>query len=100
MRVGAVQMTSTDDVAANLAAIAERVAEAVDAGAGWVALPENAAYLRREGTPVPCAQGLDGEIVGALRALARRHAIWLLGGSFAEEAEGGRVRNTSVMLSP
>jgi predicted amidohydrolase len=100
MRLGAVQMTSVDDVAANLAAAAALLAEAAAAGAELVGLPENFAYLRREGTPVPCAQGLDGEIVGFLRDAARRHGFWLLGGSFPEDAGEGRVFNTSLLLSP
>jgi len=102
MRVAVVQMTSTDDVAANLAATRKFVAEAADSGAELVALPENFAFLRREGMPIPCAQSLDGEIVGTLRDLARQHHVWLLGGSFPEAAEGAaaRVHNTSVAVAP
>jgi len=100
MRLAAVQMTSTDDVAANLAAAETLLDEAAAAGAQLAALPENFAYLRREGVRAPCAQGLDGEIVGFLREAARRHAFWLLGGSFPEDAGDGRVFNTSVLLSP
>jgi len=101
MRVAVVQMTSTEDLPGNLAAARQLVAEAAAAGAEWVALPENFAYLRREGAPFPCAQGLDGEIVGSLREMARRHHIWLLGGSFPEALCGDeRVYNTSVMVSP
>ena len=94
-------MTSTDYLPANLAAAREFVALAAGQGAEWVALPENFAYLRREGSPIPCAQGLDGEIVGTLRELAKAHGVWLLGGTFPEAApEGGRVYNTSVLVSP
>jgi len=101
MRVGVVQMTSTDDVAANLQAARALVAVAAHRGAELVALPENFAYLRREGIPIPCAQGLDGEIVGSVRELAKQHRIWLLGGTFPESAEAdGRVYNTSVLVSP
>jgi len=99
MRVGVVQMTSTDDLAANLASARALLEEAVRAGAEWVALPENFAYLRREGTAFPCAQGLDGEIVGQLRKLARQHGVWILGGSFPEATGDGRVYNTSVLIS-
>ncbi len=100
MRVGVVQMTSTDDLAANLAAVRKFVAQAVDQGAELVALPENFAFLRREGMPIPCAQRLDGEIVGMLRALASEHRIWILGGTFAESIEGdSRVHNTSVAVN-
>ncbi len=100
MRVGVIQMRSVDDVAANLAAARELVAEAARARAELIALPENFAYMRREGLPYPCAQGLDGEIVATLRALAREHRAWLLGGTFPEAADGGRVHNTSVLISP
>ena len=92
-------MCSTDDLPANLAAAEESVARAADGGADLVALPENFAYLRREGTAFPCAQGLDGEIVGRARDWARRHGVWLLAGTFPETAAGGRVHNTSVLLS-
>jgi predicted amidohydrolase len=101
VRVAAVQMTSTDDVGANLASARKWVAEAAERGAELVALPENFAFLRREGLPIPCAQGLDGEIVGTLRELAERHRVWLVGGTFPEAVPGdGRVRNTCVAVAP
>jgi predicted amidohydrolase len=100
MRAAVIQMRSTDDVAANLAAARGLVAEAAGAGAQLAALPENFAFMRSEGLAIPCAQGLDGEIVGTLRELARAHGLWLLGGTFPEAAEGGRVHNTSVLVAP
>ncbi len=101
MRVAAVQMTSTDDLSANLAATRELVGRAAAEGAQLVALPENFAYLRLEGTAIPCAQGLDGEIVETLRALATQHRIWLAGGSFPELLpDETRVGNTSLLLAP
>jgi predicted amidohydrolase len=100
MRLGAVQMTSIDDVGANLRAAEPLIAEAAAQGADLIALPENFAYLRREGVRAPCAQGLDGEIVAFLRECARRHARWILGGTFPEDAGDGRVFNTSVLVAP
>ena len=101
VRVGLVQMTSTADVAANLAAARKWVADAAEQGAELVALPENFAFMQREGLPVPCAQGLDGEIVGVLRELAARHRVWLVGGTFPERREGDRrVHNTCVAVGP
>ena len=101
MRVAALQMCSTEDVAANLAAASRLVEEAARAGATLAALPENFAFLRREGAPIPCAQSLDGEIVETLRKLARAHSLWLLGGSFPEAVPGEpRVHNTSVLVAP
>ena len=72
-------------------------------GAELVALPENFAFLRREGAAIPCAQALDGEIVGALRALgARDTAIWLVGGTLPEAIAGRRRASTTPasLISP
>lgn len=101
MRVAVVQMNSTDDLPANMAAAERFVDEAAALDVEFVALPENFAYLRREGLRFPCAQGLDGEIVGAVRAWARRHRLRILGGSFPECVPGEeRVHNTSVLVGP
>jgi predicted amidohydrolase len=101
VRVAIVQVCSTDDLNANLASAEKGVLEAADRGAIFVALPENFAFMRREGERFPCAQGPDGEILRSLSAWARTHRIWLLGGSFPEAIPGDdRVYNTSVMFSP
>ena len=101
MRVGLVQLQSSDDLVANLSAAARAVDEAAAGGAQFVLLPENFAYLRREGTHFPCAQGLDGEIVGNLREWATKHGVWLLGGTFPEQRpDEQRVFNTSPLLAP
>ena len=73
VRVGVVQLCSTDDLEANLEAAAWPSRRPRASAARFVALPENFAYLRREGTPFPCAQGFDGAIVGAVRDWARSH---------------------------
>jgi deaminated glutathione amidase len=101
MRAAVVQMTSTDDLSANLEAAERLVREAADQGAQLVALPENFAYLRREGGEFPHAQGVDGEIIGRVRELARALRVRILAGSIAEKLPGdARVHNTSVLLSP
>ncbi|MFP8878776.1 MAG: carbon-nitrogen hydrolase family protein [Myxococcota bacterium] len=101
MRVALIQMTSTDDVASNLDAARRWVSAAVESGAEFVGLPENFAFLRREGKPIPCAQSLDGEIITAVRELARQHQVWILAGTFAERIEGNDLLyNTSVLIAP
>jgi predicted amidohydrolase len=100
MRVALVQMTSTDNLSENLASTRRAVSEAADRGAEFIALPENFAFLRREGNPIPCAQGLDGEIIETVRELANRHQVPILAGTFAEAIERDpRVYNTSAMIS-
>ncbi len=94
-------MQSTDDLAANLEAAWAGIRAGAEGGAELVALPENFAYLRREGLPIPCAQGLDGPIVTRLREQAREHGVFVLGGTFPERVpETDRVHNTSVLIAP
>jgi predicted amidohydrolase len=99
MLVGVVQLCSDDDLAGNLKRAAEGVAVAAARGAELICLPENFAFMRREGSVFPCAQSLEGEIVGLLQGLARDHNVWLLGGTFPEVIPGeDRVHNTSVLV--
>jgi predicted amidohydrolase len=101
VRAAVVQMTSTADVEANLARAEALVAAAAAEGASFVGLPENFAFLRSEGEPVPEAQDLDGPWVQRLSGLARRHSLTLLLGSLPEKIPGERkIHNTSVLLGP
>jgi predicted amidohydrolase len=94
-----VQMTSTADVERNLSAAVTLVREAASRGARLVGLPENFAFLRSEGEPVPEPQALDGAWVRRMSDLARELHITLLLGSLPEEIPGdSRVYNTSVLL--
>ena len=96
-----VQMTSTADVERNLATAERLVAEAASRGARFVSLPENFAFLRSEGEPVPDPQALDGAWVGRMAEVARGHALTLLLGSVPEKVPGeSRVYNTSVLIGP
>jgi predicted amidohydrolase len=95
------QMTSTADVGRNLETAERLVAEAAARGARFVSLPENFAFLRSEGEPVPEAQALDGPWVRRLAQTGRRHELTLLLGSLPEKVAGdARVYNTSVLIGP
>jgi predicted amidohydrolase len=101
VRVAIVQLSSTDDLSANLAHAEKGIQEAAERGAGFVALPENFAYMRREGTRFPCVQEPNGELTRALSGWAQRHRIWLLVGTLPEAIPNDdRVYNTSVLYSP
>jgi predicted amidohydrolase len=94
-------MTSTADVEKNLAKARKLMAGAAEAGADLIALPENFAYLRREGEPALYKQELEGELVGAMREEAVRHGCYLLLGSIPERVpRSRRVFNTSVLIGP
>jgi predicted amidohydrolase len=100
-RAAAVQMTSGAEVERNLDTAERLVREAAGLGAEFVGLPENFAFLRSEGEPVPEAQAVDGPWVARMAALARAHGITLLLGSIPEAVPGdARIHNTSVLLGP
>lgn len=100
-RVAAAQMTSTADTGRNLE-VAERLARrAAGRGADLVAFPENFAFLRREGEPLPEARPLAEGPAAWAAGLARQLGVWILAGSVAERARSGRrVHNTSVLVDP
>jgi predicted amidohydrolase len=96
-----VQMTSTADVERNLATAERLVGEAAARGARFVSVPENFAFLRSEGQPIPEPQAIDGAWVDRLAKLARGHRLTLLLGSLPEKVDGEtRVYNTSVLIGP
>ncbi|MEA2696063.1 MAG: deaminated glutathione amidase [Myxococcales bacterium] len=102
----AVQLTSTDDVAQNLARCDALVTDARASGAEFVGLPENFAFLgsdrdHRAAIAESTADDATGPILTAMRDLARRTSVWLLLGGFPEKGlRPGSIRNTSVLLDP
>jgi len=105
LRVGAVQLCSTHDLSANLARCAELTAQAAAEGAQLVVLPECFSFLGRgEGDKLAIAEALDGNgpVMSALRELATRHGVWVLGGGTPELVRGDNKRtyNTAVAIAP
>lgn len=101
MWVAAIQLNSTPDREANLAYVRGLVMEAARRGARLVALPEHFAGYGPEEEVAAAAEPLGGPLVTGWRELARELEIFLLLGSFPEQAEdGGRPYNASVLLGP
>jgi nitrilase len=99
MKVAAVQMVSTPDVARNLEAAARLVGEAAAAGAGLVALPEYFCLMgRRDDDKLRIAESPGvGPIQQCLSALARQHGVYLLGGTLPlVSGHPGRVFNSTL----
>jgi predicted amidohydrolase len=96
-----IQMTSGDDVAANIAQLEPLMHEAITKGAVFIALPENAFYMRREGT---AAAGIystnDHPGVQWAQKIAAQHNVWILIGSIRAEVPDGKPMNQSVLVSP
>lgn len=102
--MAAVQLSSQNRVAENLAACAELCAAAASRGAKLVVLPENFAFMGPESERSTHAEVLgdvDAPIQRALSSLARRHAIFLVGGGMPERGENAeRPFNTSIVVDP
>jgi predicted amidohydrolase len=96
-----IQLNSTSDESSNLRVVEDLVAVAVDRGARFVATPENTNFLGPHREKVGRAQTLTGPVCDLFSALARRHGIYLLLGSFNERASVPvRCFNTSVLFDP
>lgn len=101
MRVGLVQINSQEDRQHNVARALELVDEAVAQGAQFVAMPECVNYLGRGEFHPANAETLDGPTASAFAAAAKRHGIWLHGGSILEMTDTpGKHYNTNIVFDP
>jgi len=103
MKIAAVQMVTSCSVQGNLERAESLIAEAAAAGARLVALPENFAFMgRADHDKLALAEPLDqGPIQGMLSGAARRHRIWLIGGSIPLATDDPqRVGNTTLVYGP
>jgi predicted amidohydrolase len=108
MKIAAVQMVSTPEVARNLEAAGRLVAEAAAAGARLVVLPEYFCLMGRRDTDKlevaedDAAGAAAGPIQHFLEQAARRHGLWLVGGTLPLRVPGrsDRVRNSCLVYGP
>jgi nitrilase len=106
VRVAAVQMVSKPSVEANLRDAEALIAQAAAGGAELVGLPEYFCLMGMRETDKIEAREPDGDgpVQRFLAAQARRHGIWLVGGTtpIAADAAGGpaRVRNSVLVYDP
>jgi len=85
----AVQMASGPNIAANLLEAERLVAEAANEGSNLVVLPENFAFMGQSCADILAMREADGEgpLQGFLSQLAKRHGIWIVGGTVPLEAK-------------
>lgn len=99
-RLACVQTSSTNDMAANIAAASHLIREAGDAGADLIALPEVVALIEpdRNALVEHAVDEADHPALHAFAALAHETGAWILVGSLTVLAGAGRVANRSLLL--
>lgn len=100
MKIAALQMTSGDDIAANITQVEDLLQQAVQQNACFAALPENAFYMRREGTAAEDMPMHQHPGFQWASGAAKKYGIWLLIGSLRALEEGHeKPFNRSILLS-
>ncbi len=100
IKAAVVQTRATEDIDHNLQRAEALIRAAAADGAQFIALPENAAWLRIS-SPTNVGEPLDGRIVTFFANLASSVAAAILLGSYQETCpDTHRVYNTSVLLGP
>ena len=103
MKIAALQMVSTPDVARNLDAASLLIEQAAAGGARLLLLPEYFCLMgRHDDDKRAIAEAVgSGPIQQFLATQARRHALWLIGGTVPlRESSGQRVRNSCLAFAP
>ncbi|MDR3098408.1 MAG: carbon-nitrogen hydrolase family protein [Paraburkholderia sp.] len=106
-RVAALQMVSTPDRERNLADAGHLIAQAASQGARLVLLPEYFCFMGHKDTDklaIREAYG-DGPIQRFLADAAKRHGVWVIGGTLPLRVtnpapEENRVLNTTLVFDP
>ena len=103
MKVAAVQMTSTRDVAANLREAGRLVGDAAQQGAKLVVLPENFSFLGATDADRVAAieRSGDGPAQRFLAETAERLGLWIVGGTIPIRDDGNdRASSRSLLVGP
>ncbi len=105
-RVAALQMVSTPERDRNLADAERLIAQAAAEGAQLVLLPEYFCFMGyKDGDKLGVRETYgDGPIQRFLSDSARRHRVWVIGGTLPlavpDPLDAGRVLNTTLVFDP
>ncbi|MCU1415329.1 MAG: hydrolase [Microbacteriaceae bacterium] len=100
--IGIAQFAPGDDTSANLMAMRDLAARAVERGAALVVFPEYSSYFTPQlgAHSVAAAQSLDGEFVDGLRVLATVFGVHIVAGMLESTDDPTKLSNTLVALDP
>jgi len=104
MKLAAIQMVSSDNAADNLQQALALIAQAAQAGAELIGLPEYFCLMGQRDTDKLAIAEDDGHgpLQDALADAAHRHGVWLMGGTLPLRVPGkaDRVTNTTLVWGP
>ena len=103
MKIAAIQMVSGQDAQANLDQALQLIAQAADAGAELVGLPEYFCLIgAKDSDKLAIQEPLGhGPFQDALAQAARQHGLWLAGGTLPITARApDHVSNTTLVWNP
>ena len=101
LRIAACQMNSQSDKDANLATAERLIDEAAGLGAQMVGLPEMFNMLGEDADTLNGAEPVPGPTSEFLANKARRHGIYIHGGSIPTKVpDTKKVRNTTLVFDP
>jgi len=97
-----VQMTSEREFAPNIAAAVAGIRAARDAGADFVALPENCTMIEPLGDAAMQKARTEAEhpALTAFAEAVRETGVWLLIGSLSIRRPNGKIANRSILMAP
>lgn len=100
--VACLQVNACDDMAANIAAAVGLAAEAADAGADLILMPENVSMMTWGSEAVLAAARPEDShpALAAFRAFAKSRQVWLHCGTLAVPTPGGKVYNRTYVVDP
>ena len=102
VRAACVQMTSGPEVAPNVAAALELIAEAASQGADFVGTPENTTQIENDKRRMLATAGPEAShpAIPAFAEAAAKHGIWLLIGSLTIKLSDSLCANRSILFTP
>lgn len=102
MKIGLVQLTSSDDIAQNIAEASRHIRVAAEKGATFVSTPETTHLMemRREQVLQKAFYEADDPGLMSFCVLARKLQVWLHLGSLVIKIADGKLANRSFLISP
>ena len=101
-KAACVQVNAQNDLAANTETACRLIREASAAGAEFISLPENVAFmgLNSKETREAAHPQSDHPALAAFRDVALETGTWLLAGSLGIRLESGKLANRSCFIGP